>query len=70
MDENELDAIVTKFRSAQKSLFSYNGEHAMGMFNGLELAIAALTNGEPHFKFYDSSMITLVDVVYGKFGGI
>jgi len=70
MDKNELDTIVSKFRYAQNSLSSYNDEHAIGMVNGLELAIAVLTNNEPYFKFCYSTMANLSDVLYGKFGGI
>ncbi len=69
MDKNELDAIVSKFRSAQDSLSSYDDEHAIGMINGIELAIATLTNSEPHFKFYDK-FFTKSDVIYGNYGGI
>ena len=59
MDKNELDIMVSKLRSAQDSLSSYNDEHAIGMANGLELAIALLTNGEPHFKFYNGNIIDI-----------
>ena len=68
MDTNELDTMVSKLRSAQDSLSNCNDEHAIGMTNGLELAIALLTNNEPHFKFYDSSL-TKLDVIYGSYGG-